>query len=67
MKRLRHWWDLLQESGPKFGYFPNAVKTHLLVKAENYEEAKIVFGDTAIQLSCEGKCYLGWQLALMST
>ena len=49
----------MQESGPKFGYFPNAVKTHLLVKPEKYEEAKVVFGDTAIQLSCEGKCYLG--------
>ena len=25
--RLRCWWDQLLEIGPKFGYFPNAIKT----------------------------------------
>ena len=34
LSRLRHWWDLLKIKGPKFGYFPNAMKTHLLTKPE---------------------------------
>ena len=46
------------EIGPKFGYFPNAIKTHLLVKPGKYEEAQALFGHTQIQVSCEGKRYL---------
>ena len=37
---LRTWWDGLNTSGPKFGYTPNAIKTHLLVKEEFENKAR---------------------------
>ena len=33
LEKLRRWWDLLTETGPLYGYFPNSVKTHILVKS----------------------------------
>ena len=56
--RLRHWWDYLARLGPKYGYFPNAVKTHLLVKPD-MSEAEEIFTDAAVRISAEGKHYLG--------
>lgn len=32
ISQLRQWWDALNENGPLYGYFPNASKTHLVVK-----------------------------------
>ena len=56
---LRKWWNLLNKSGPHYGYFPNRVKTHLLVKKEHIESANEVFADTGITITTEGKDYLG--------
>ena len=30
---LKVWWDFLLEKGPNYGYYPNAVKSYLLVKS----------------------------------
>ena len=38
LSEIRHWWDILNETGPKFGYFPKASKTILIVKNEDDEE-----------------------------
>ena len=59
LRRLRQWWDALLTKGPAFGYYPNAAKTVLLVKPELKNEATVVFGDTEVQITEEGKIYLG--------
>ena len=56
---LRKWWDDLVSTGPDYGYFPNAKKTHLLVKDHLVAEATELFKDTGIQVCTEGIRYLG--------
>jgi len=36
---MRKWWDLLCEIGPKYGYFPLATKTVLIVKENQRDKA----------------------------
>ena len=55
LEELRKWWDGLNEMGPSLGYYPNAKKCWLVTKQENENEAKEVFGDTAINISTEGQ------------
>ena len=62
LKCLRDWWGLLTKKGPQFGYYPNAVKTFLLVKPEKYNEAANVFQDTGVEITCTGRRYLGGTL-----
>ena len=57
--RLHYWWDSLVQLGPKYGYFPNTLKTRLLVKPDKMTEAEEIFADTAVRISAEGKHYLG--------
>lgn len=59
LRRLREWWDNLVLIGPKYGYYPNATKTHMLVKEEHEAEARELFGNTNMSISCAGKRYLG--------
>ena len=59
LRLLRLWWEALVKSGPAFGYFPNAAKTWLLVKPEKQQEANSIFGDTGIQITSDGRQYLG--------
>ena len=59
LARLKDWWDLLNEKGPDYGYFPKAVKTCLLVKASLLEEATKVFGDSGMQIKTDGCRLLG--------
>ncbi len=58
--QLKKMWDNVMEVGPKFGYFPNASKTVLIVKGiENLAKAKSVFKDTEIHVTVEGDRHLG--------
>ena len=59
LENLKIWWDLLEEIGPLYGYFPNGSKTHLLVKPDAVERARALFKDTGINICTEGKRYLG--------
>ena len=59
LSRLRQLWDLLTEISPSYGYFPNALKTHLLVKPEFVHDASVLFADTSITISSDGHRYLG--------
>ena len=52
--------------GPLYGYFPNRLKTHILVKPQHVDKAKVVFKDTAITISEEGKQYLGGAMGISS-
>ena len=62
LESLRDWWDALVEKGPAFGYYPNAIKTFLVVKSDRRERAVNVFESTAVQITTEGRRYLGGAL-----
>ena len=62
LQRIREWWDCLVAKGPAFGYFPNAGITYLLMKTGSYDEAVRIFKDTAVQITLEGRHYLGGAL-----
>ena len=59
LRNIRSWWDQLNIHGPRFGYFPNAAKTFLLVKSPKLAEAEDVFSGTGIHITDEGRRYLG--------
>ena len=43
---LREWWSRLQDLGPLYGYYPNAVKTWLIVKPPFLSGAQQIFDGT---------------------
>ena len=55
----KHLWDTLYKIGPKFGYFPQASKTWLIVKSNYLTKATEVFTDIEIQITSSGKRHLG--------
>ena len=55
VKNLRKWWDKVNESGPGHGYYPEASKSHLIVKPEHLEEAKEAFHGTSVKITTSGK------------
>ena len=59
LKRLREWWDRCVEHGPAFGYYPKASKSWLIVKEDQLEGAKELFRGTGVQVTTEGRKYLG--------
>ena len=59
LEQLRRWWDKVNECGPAFGYFPNAVKTWLIVKESQLALAKELFRGTGVQITTEGHRLLG--------
>ena len=59
LRAIRQWWDRLLAFGPMYGYFPNALKTSLVVKEEHAEKAAVVFQDTKVDITSIGKRYLG--------
>ena len=59
LEALHQWWTHLSSVGPQFGYFPNAQKTHLVVKPEFENDAKRIFSNTDIQITLEGQRHLG--------
>ena len=53
-------WDNVNKEGPKYGYYPKASKSILIVKGlENLPKAKAVFKDTGVQITVEGDRHLG--------
>ena len=59
LNSLREWWDRLTTIGPDYGYFPNALKTSLIVKEGYKDEAVAIFEGTQVVVTEEGKKYLG--------
>lgn len=59
LTQLRVWWDEITRLGPGFGYYANASKTWLVTKAEFRSEAEFIFEGTDVQITCEGRPYLG--------
>ena len=52
---MRKWWDTLCVMGPKYGYFPLATKTILIVKEEHKEKAMKIFDKTGVSITTEGE------------
>ena len=59
IKKVKTWWELIEEHGPPQGYHPNAKKSVLIVKPDHYHEAKETFKNTQIKITKEGDRYLG--------
>ena len=59
LSRLQSWWKALQELGPSYGYFPNSLKTKLVIKEKHSAEAYQLFEGTGITILKEGASYLG--------
>ena len=56
---LREWWDHLTTKGPGFGYFPNPSKTWLVTKEGCYAAGISTFANTGVNLTSDGRPYLG--------
>ena len=58
--QLKKMWDNVNKEGPKYGYYPKASKSILIVKGlENLPKAKAVFKGTGVQITVEGDRHLG--------
>ena len=57
---LKFWWEKVISEGKKYGYFVNESKSWLILKDNNQlEDAKMIFQDSAIKFTTEGKRHLG--------
>ena len=63
---LRHWWDMLREIGPEYGYFVNPSKTCLIVKEDHMSSATDLFQEEGIQITPQGTRHLGAALGSRS-
>ena len=59
LSRLRAWWDKINDLGPEFGYFPNASKSHILMKENFLCEARDTFEGMNLQIVTNVMGYLG--------
>jgi hypothetical protein len=60
MNEMKKWWDELNQTGPKYGYFPKPSKTILIVKdPEKLAVANEIFGQTGITIDVDGERHLG--------
>ena len=59
LSKLHTWWNDLVRLGPKFGYFPNAAKSWLVTKEGTYNLGCEMFGAEGVQVTDEGRPYLG--------
>ena len=55
LKAIKLWWTKMCEVGPKYGYFPKASKSLLILKDQRlFADAQELFAGTGIQISCSG-------------
>ena len=59
ISEIKEYWDLLQHMGPKYGYFPKAAKSHLIVKQQYEQKANDVFAQSNVNITTSGKRHLG--------
>ena len=64
---MRKWWDELSRVGPKYGYYPNAIKTIMIVKDPNMlDHAKQVFAGADITIGTDGERHLSAAIGNLS-
>ena len=56
---MKTMWDQLCTMGPKYGYYPQASKTILIVKERFEAKAKAIFGKSGIKISTRGERHMG--------
>ena len=57
---LKEWWEHIVSIGPDYGYYPNAMKTWLVVKEEKeIGAATLLKKKTGVSITVEGKRHLG--------
>ena len=56
---MKTWWGQLCTMGPKYGYFPQASKTILIVKERFEAKAKAIFGKSGVKISTRGERHMG--------
>lgn len=44
---------------PRFGYFPNALKSVVITKPQHLEEAATIFAESEVMITTEGTKHLG--------
>ena len=59
LNNLKAWWESLLERGPAYGYFANPDKSWLVLKEDKYNKAKEIFHNTNMNITKEGRRYLG--------
>ena len=60
LQEIKNWWHNLNLLGHKFGYYPKASKSILILKDESLmPQALELFSDCNIQITCEGQRHLG--------
>ena len=59
ISEIKEYWDLLQHTGPKYGYFPKASKSHLIVKDQYELKAIETFAGSNVNLTTSGQRHLG--------
>jgi len=63
LEDIKNWWDALVSEGPKYGYYPNASKTWLILKNVTdprvYIKAMEMFNGTGVNITIQGKKHLG--------
>ena len=56
---VKLWWEHLRAAGPAYGYYPNAVKSWLMVKESAKLEAISEFEGTGLNIMTDGRRLLG--------
>ena len=59
LQDLSKWWDNLTKRGPCYRYYPNAVKSLLIVTLDKENLARELFNGTNIKITSIGACHLG--------
>ena len=59
LNNLKAWWESLVERGLAYGYFANPDKSWLVVKEDKYNEAMEIFHNTNVNITKDGRHYLG--------
>ena len=58
LETVHEWCTYILAQRSKYGYFPNASKTLLLVKSEHYERALQIFAGSGVNVTTDATKYL---------
>ena len=58
IKEIKEYWDVLTYLGPKYGYFPKAEKSFLIVKYQHVDLANKVFQHSNVKITTNGERHL---------
>ena len=64
ISQLQQWWENFQQVGPGFCYNVNPTKSWLVTKSSCYDVAVSQFSDSGVNVTCEGRPYLGAAIEL---